>query len=135
GKNHYVQQRGDADEQQSVLNHRSLQVDLRIDTGQLAGVAQLSPTQENTHRDQHQSQNKNPGKDQENQQADVWMRWAGQHEVVNPECDHSDRAAGGKRDPDKADGVLDEVVQQTCPVFDGVLWIHAEMPQASLVWF
>src|SRR6266852_2882266 len=126
-KKDYIERRGHRDEQNTVLHHRGLQVEFRVNAWQLSRVPQFSPAQENPHRNQEQAQNKNPRQDEEDQQPDVGVRWPRQNEIVDPEANQGDGAAGREGHPDEADSILAEVVKQACPVSDGILWTHTRI--------
>ncbi len=123
-ENHDVHDSGESDKEDAVAHHWRIQIDGRINGRQLLCLLQLTAPQDDSNRNQEQAEHKDPGKDQEKQNPDVGVGRAGQHEVVHPETDEGDGAAGGQNHAGQAQRVLAEVEEQPRPIFESALRTH-----------
>src|SRR3974377_1382541 len=131
-EDHDIQDRGTENEEEAVANQRRLEVDFRVNGGQLAGVAQFSAAEKNSDGNENEPEDKHTRQDEEEEDADVGGRRAREDEVINPETREGDGAGASEHDADQAEGVLAEVIEESCPIFDGVLRSHGSVASLEI---
>jgi hypothetical protein len=77
---------------------------------------ELPSVQQNSDGNQEQPQNEKCRKHEKKQNTYIGVRWARKDEVIDPEGDERDSAAGRQNYADQADRVLTQVVEQSCPL-------------------
>jgi hypothetical protein len=83
---------------------------------QFTSGAQFPATQGNPRWNQQQPQQKNSGKNQENQDAYVRVGRTGKNKIVNPKSDQRYGTAGGEHRTDQTQRVLAEIISGPGPL-------------------
>src|SRR6516225_8390092 len=98
-----------------MTDHRLAKIDRRVNVQKLALGLELTASQPNPDRNEQQAKDENSRQNQEKQNPYVRMGRSWKQEIIKPEGDQRNRAAGSKRGPNETDGVMPQIVKGPNP--------------------
>ena len=110
-----VQDGGDADEGEGVLDDGRAEVDVRVVRGERAAPSQAAPPPPDAGRDQQQPQDEQGRQHEEEEDARIGMGRLRAEGLARPEQEEGHRGARGDHGPGQGDSVLAQVEQGTRP--------------------
>jgi hypothetical protein len=111
-KDEDVQKGRGTNDKKSVPDHGFTEINGRVNVPQFSPGFERATPEQNAHGNQQQAQDENPGQNQKEQNADIWMRWSGQQKVIKPKGDQGNRASGSEYGANEADRILSEKVEE-----------------------